>query len=881
MTQTINYIVHDAYNKSTGKGLKPDDLWIEMKKTDHTIMVAETYRNDSKNVMRKKHFCFATQEKCNAFLNESECTRLWFNSKHDAPIMLHIDFDMAMESDLKTAAPTKLFRSLLETTLLKGHVTGVAKRLTRKSKPKFSRRVFTDLVFETTAHLKKYMQEFKTKHSPMFGDKENDIIDLSIYGKNRLYPVVGRNVKTERAMKWDKDWAHLEGKFVACNPNHTEGGTKVTVTLPLAKPCKKPSLSISMLVEKTEGEPVDKNELSQAARAIEHKYVDQRDTWLKIVWALASAGMKELSREISSKSSKYVQAEHDAKYSEYNATCGVTVSSIFHFAKLSGWSPATQSPRPQTCAFTKLISSDSDDCSKSSDSPVDTDSDDSEGEAQCETDLINNDFTTGLLTDYFVELYRDKFLHNNKTLYTWNGTYWKKDDSDYSSLSMFVDQEFAKQLHCYGAEQYKRHYGDERMLERVKKFQRKAPSVRKNGFRKGLVNDICMRVTDDFVEFNTNHYDFVFENAVFDLSTRQMKGANPLDYNNRSCGYKFEVCDEKIERELGAIIDTIFPKMHMKDHYMEILATGLCGDLIEKCFIANGAGGNGKGVLNTLCLKTMGGYGDKLAPAVLLKEIGEGANPAVANLDGCRFVLSSEPQANKSINGCTLKALTGDGDIKARGLYSSNTNVKLNLTLVLEANTIPRIDEVDRAIKRRMDITEFSQTTVTQNEYDESDLDTRSHLIVANPYYKTAAFHKKYRMAMFHVLSNYFAEFHKRGCVLSVPPAEVEEMNKRYMVDSDDVFAWICEHYKKDAKCMVKLSDIKDLALDCRSELENMTKASRQALASKKKLKEALLKNPYSAKYVKLRDQSFLGIKITSPTLCGWSEIEEDLVGDG
>ena len=47
-----------------------------------------------------------------------------------------------------------------------------------------------------------------------------------------------------------------------------------------------------------------------------------------------------------------------------------------------------------------------------------------------------------------------------------------------------------------------------------------------------------------------------------------------------------------------------------------------------------------------------------------------------------------------------MKELTGDDSINIRKLYSGNCSIKLNLTLMVECNELPKIDEVNDAIIR-------------------------------------------------------------------------------------------------------------------------------------------------------------------------------------
>ena len=90
--------------------------------------------------------------------------------------------------------------------------------------------------------------------------------------------------------------------------------------------------------------------------------------------------------------------------------------------------------------------------------------------------------------------------------------------------------------------------------------------------------------------------------------------------------------------------------------------------------IANGQGRNGKGLLNELAFKLLGGYAYKLSIEILTKEVKKtGANPELANLHKMRMVVASEPEDGCKIQIGFAKELTGCNEISDRGLYSGVT----------------------------------------------------------------------------------------------------------------------------------------------------------------------------------------------------------------
>ncbi len=494
-------------------------------------------------------------------------------------------------------------------------------------------------------------------------------------------------------------------------------------------------------------------------------------------------------------------------------------------------------------------------------------------------DMTTQLFTTGLIADYFAELYNNMYIMSDERLYYWNGFYWKRDDKRYSNLTNFVDDVFTKDLRDYANKKLTQSQ-DEDKRKKIAEFIINVAGIRKNGFRKGLIDDILYKITRNDIEFNTKPLLFAFNNAVFDLQKGETITPNPEDYITMSCGYDYKPINASELKELEQIIDSIFPNKNIKSHYLEILATGLTGIQLEKCCVATGVGGNGKSMINSLMLLTCGEYGYKLPSSILLREIKEGANPELANMDCVRFTLAQEPDRNKKINSSTLKELSGDDTLNVRGLYSSKCKIKLLLTMLLEANDLPKLDEVNPALSRRMDITPFTTRAVSKEDYELAE--DKTGLVISNPYYKTDEFKHKYKCVLFHLLQPYVKIFINNGYTLSSPPEEIKKANNKYLASSDNLFDWFISEYELCEGEIVSIKDIYEVWNVYINQTSTMTRRAKEKLGSKKKLEEEIEKNLFMSKYLKGRNQHYNKIKLTSPTMCGWRrkpvEVEEPVV---
>jgi len=481
---------------------------------------------------------------------------------------------------------------------------------------------------------------------------------------------------------------------------------------------------------------------------------------------------------------------------------------------------------------------------------------------------ISTAFSTKIAATYFHLCYSKKFIFTNGVLYVWNGVYWTKDDKRYTLLIKEMTE-----VWYYTLLKLAENETDD---EKRKISKQVISHLLYSTNRKPYVDDILYELTDNNIKWNKNPTLFVFENCVYDLTTQKVIESNPLDYCNRSCGYDYRVVTAEEIAELNVLLISIFPNEGIRKHYLELLSTGLSAIQIEKLFIATGGGGNGKSLINSLMMMTVGQYGYKVPSSLLTKEIKQGANPEVANLDGIRFALCQEPDAKKPMCASVFKELTGDKTLNCRQLYSNECVIYLCLTLVLEANDVPKLDEVNQAVNRRIDITPFVSTAVSKEDYELAD--DKTNLCIADTRYKSDAFQEQYKIVLFHLLTQYFAIFVTNGFKMSDPPAEVRAKSKAYMANSDNLYDWFITYFIEEATSAVSMSDVFQKYSEC--QLQNTTRRIRSNADTKKKLTDLFATNLFLGRFLKERKQTFCKQQLNSTSVCGWRlksivEIEE------
>ena len=521
-------------------------------------------------------------------------------------------------------------------------------------------------------------------------------------------------------------------------------------------------------------------------------------------------------------------------------------------------------------------------------------------------DLLSNVFTTGYLADIFRILYSDKFIFTTGELRTYNGVYWRgENDKNYSSLHNWIDDRFYHYLNgiiskeiwlihvkineCPDTEQgKKRKKALKEELEVLQKRQYDCEQICRNIKKRApLVSDIINKINNQDIIWDDDPDQVVFTNKIYDLKQECWITPNYRDYNSLTTGYNWNEYELGLKKSrLLKLIDTIFPDKRIRDYYMTALATGLSGRQQEHLFIATGVGGNGKSLINGLMLTAMGRYGYKMPNWVLQDKIGTGACPELANLNNMRFVLTSEPDRKRKISTNTMKEITGDPTLNARQLYTNTPEggIKLKLSLFLEANKLPTLDEVGDGVGRRIDVFPFISRFTSENDYKKM-LETRSeeeinaaHIYRGNPLYKEDEWKRDNCHALIAILMDYYSVFQKRGYSLGKSPKACEAAKEDYLQASDDLYGWFDNTYKlADENHPETVMKISDIYTDFKhSTYFNKLPSKEQNKNTKKYFAGELNDNINLRMYIRKRDTRYDGVYWKSDYMIGWRRKEQD-----
>jgi P4 family phage/plasmid primase-like protien len=646
--------------------------------------------------------------------------------------------------------------------------------------------------------------------------------------------------------------------------------SKITQSIPSAK-------DIKSAIEKPETDDTHQMYLLELVEIMKMEYIDDYDSWTRIVWSLhndTESNNYEIARYMSAKSTKYDENEFNKLWR--NTKTGISIGTFIHFARISNEKEFFHI-RGYYCIF------DNDDI------------------GHLELDNAKT----------FLSVSRHNYVlkRGNPTsdLYTYHNGRWIQEDGKrgilkiniYNDLSR-VYQQFINHLKrklttvtlLNNVEDNGDHYKEKETLEKKIANSQQYMSMFKNSTMLSKIAECVIYLLScenfDDVEFDMKGHLLAFRNKVFDLKTLNFVETKREDYILTTTGYDFEECDDKKVAELQKLFEMVFPDPDIRKYYIHIMATGLYGVSVENMFIANGSGGNGKGVLNELMEVMLGNYAYTGSNSILLNPIKEGNCPALAGMKNKRWIVFREPDEKSRICLSTVKEITGGSKINARMNYSNDTNTTLCGTYVLECNAKPDIDgRLDESALRRIRDIPFVSTFTDNPEYL-AKIDVLENVYAANKFYKSAEFREGYKSALFRILIDYIDYYHKTYgvgvCEKVLTPDIINERSREYLKSTDEIREWFDTVYESvntdgktkkdilDNKLYVSMKDVYSLFI-ASDFYENLSKKDRRRWTKKYLIEYVSTNINFKLFYSSLLKS---GDKKANNVLIGFKELEEE-----
>lgn len=271
---------------------------------------------------------------------------------------------------------------------------------------------------------------------------------------------------------------------------------------------------------------------------------------------------------------------------------------------------------------------------------------------------------------------------------------------------------------------------DDEYKKKMKIFKNTYNKLGTSSFIKGVIDYLQYLYTidkiDDLLDSNINL--FAFNNELFDNTLKEFRPIKPTDYITKTTNYNInKQSNPVIREELNKTLNSMFDDINILKYHLETIALSMFGNKHEHFIINSSPGRSGKGVCSTLIEGAFGSYFYMADNSFLSTNFkSDKPSPTKFQCKGVRYLLITEPQADEEtkFNISFLKAITGNDTINCRDLNKSNITYKPQFTLFLQANKIPKIDNIDEAIKGRFRIIEFPFTFVKDpNKPNEKKID--------------------------------------------------------------------------------------------------------------------------------------------------------------
>jgi phage/plasmid-associated DNA primase len=537
------------------------------------------------------------------------------------------------------------------------------------------------------------------------------------------------------------------------------------------------------VLEKEEPKPITNKSFSNSnelvgclLNIISIEYLTNYSDWTKIVWSAKNCGAsKEQVIEVSKRASNYSDNGFENVWkSDYPS---YTLGTLKYYAKQSNQEEYYNIVQNKEINFSATE--------------------------------IHSDYSWATL---FKRLCGDNFIYQDGQLYVYHQNKWRVDDKN-RFIKKQIQDTLIEFLNHYKSKCMNVEFSNKDDVDKFKENTKSLASCMKTICTISQINSI----TENFITilvadqadlknvFDDKPYMFCFNNKSFDLKTGEEIIVKKEDYIIENTSYDYNEPTEEQYKTIEKLFIQIFPNPEIRKCYLSVLFMGMTGIQVEKFFLANGCGRNGKGLINDLFAKMMGNdYYYKLSADVLTSksDLSKGANPQVANMDNKRCIISSEPDddAFTKIRMNIIKEITGCGEISARQLYSSKTIVRMKQVQILECNKKPQLSgRMDPAVMDRIiDIPFESYFTANQEEWDDE-----AHIYPIDSYYKSTEFQASHKTALFKfILDNSPKELYI--------PDIIKDRSKKYVMNNDELYDWFTETYEStnDDSDILKMKDV-------------------------------------------------------------------------
>jgi P4 family phage/plasmid primase-like protien len=274
----------------------------------------------------------------------------------------------------------------------------------------------------------------------------------------------------------------------------------------------------------------------------------------------------------------------------------------------------------------------------------------------------------------------------------------------------------------YGKKALKAEGDEKHKLISKQEMLMKISSKLRGPFKKQVIEELSTlykKYDPDFANrLDENKNLICFLNGVYDLENGIFREGRPEDYITLCTGINYIPIDKLNKSKLNTVqkfLIDIQPEEDMRNYIFDLFASCLAGHNTDQKFnIWTGSGSNGKSLLVTLMMESLGDYACGLPPEVLTRASTDPdkASPTMAKTKGKRFVVFEEPEGTDQVYVGKMKAYSGNVKIQARKLHKDVIEFYPQFKMFLLCNKLPTIPSNDGGTWRRIRLVPFDMKFV-------------------------------------------------------------------------------------------------------------------------------------------------------------------------
>jgi P4 family phage/plasmid primase-like protien len=319
----------------------------------------------------------------------------------------------------------------------------------------------------------------------------------------------------------------------------------------------------------------------------------------------------------------------------------------------------------------------------------------------------------------------------------------------------------------------------------AKNYEKAVESLENHHFKTSCVKEFKTLMLDTEAEekFNTILHVIACNNGVYDLRERVFRPARADEYFSMTTGFDYEPAGFEAIDEL---IDSLYPSKETSRWVKKLLGKTLEGGNPDQlAYFFQGAGSNGKSVINTLIKAGLGDWAVQMKLAYFLgaDKDAEGASPYLISLRNVRVTIVNETAENIKFQATKFLAITGNDELVGRQLYGKViVRFKPALKLIILTNYLPDYTESGYSILRRQRVVRHPFTFKDEADQDPNNPNIKLKVKGLDTILEKSA------NSIFNLFLHYYYVAQEEGMEL---PPDVKTTTDEYKKNLDAVAAFI------------------------------------------------------------------------------------------